>query len=138
MRALLKNDLFQDKDAVIKFMGPFYFVTHRPAQAKYWPVGPVRGFINWRRPFSLIAEYITDLRNVLLIWLYPTTQFHERFKVVDFSQFGIIPTSAIISKVVVEGDPAFLKINTLCTSFIFTLVKSDEGQWLINDIVEAF
>jgi CHAT domain-containing protein len=138
MRALLKYDLFKDKAAAIKLMGPFYFVTHRPAHAKFWPVGPVRGFINWRRPFSSTSEYIEALHGDSQVGLYLTPQFHQRLKMVDSSQFGLIPTSAVVSKVVVEGDLAFVKINTQYQAFIFTMTKAVDGQWLIDDIVEAF
>lgn len=138
MRTLLKDDFFKDKSAAIKLMGPFYFVTHRPAHAKYWPVGPVRGFINWRRPFSSTSEYIEALHGDSQVGLYLTSQFHERLKMVDSSQFGIIPTSAVITKVAVAGNLAFVKINTLYQAFIFTMTKAVDGQWLIDDIVEAF
>jgi CHAT domain-containing protein len=38
----------------------------------------------------------------------------------------------------VQGDLAFVKINTQYQAFIFTLTRSPVGQWLINDIVEAY
>lgn len=138
MRALLKDDIFKDKAAAIKLMGPFYFVTHRPAHAKYWPVGPVRGFINWRRPFSSTSEYIAALHGDAQVGLYLTPQFHERLKMVDSSQFGIIPTTAVVTKVTEAENLAFVKINTRCQAFIFTMTKAVDGQWLIDDIVEAF
>lgn len=138
MRALLKNDLFNDKAMAIKLMGPFYFVTHRPAHAQYWPVGPVRGFMNWRRPFTTIPSYIEALHGDPQVDLYLTPRFHQRLKMVDSSQFGIIPTSASVSKVAVQGNLAFVKITTRYQSFIYTLAKNAEDQWLIDDIVEAF
>ena len=138
MRWFLKNDHFDDKAKAIKLMGPFYFVTHRPAHAKYWPVGPVRGFINWRRPFSTTSAYIKALHGDPQVGMYLTPQFHQRLKMVDSSQFGMIPTSAVVTKVVVEGKLAFVKMNTRYQSFIYTLTKSLDGQWLIDDIVEAF
>lgn len=138
MRVLLKNDLFKDKAMAIKLMGPFYFVTHRPSGAMEWPVGPVRGFINWRRPFASTASYITALHEDPKVGLYLTPRFHERLKMVDSSQFGVIPTSAVISKVAIEGNLSFVKINTYYQSFVFTLTRSIDGRWLIDDIVEVF
>ncbi|MGC6466002.1 MAG: CHAT domain-containing protein [Akkermansiaceae bacterium] len=121
MRALLQNEAFKDKSLAIKLLGPFYFVTHRPAHAKYWPVAPVRGFINWRRPFPTTATYVAGLHEDPQVGLYLTPSFLQRLKMVDSSQFGIIPTSAVGHQVVTQGKVSFVKIKTAYQAFIFTL-----------------
>lgn len=137
MRSLLKNELFKDKAMAIKLLGPFYFVTHRPAHAQYWPVAPVRGFINWRRPWSTPAAYVAALHDAPEVPLYLTPRFHERLKMIDSSQFGLIPGSAVVSKVVTEGDLAFVKITTEYKWFIFSLIRGKDGRWLIDDLFEG-
>ncbi len=135
VRALLKDPAMSDRGMALNLLGPFIFVSHRPGAATDWPVGPIRGFLNWRRPLPT-HKYVQALKSDPEPGLYLTADFRQRLQAVDSPYFGLVPANARVLQVDREGDEAFIKVNALDKSLVFVTIKID-GRWMVDDIIET-
>ncbi len=136
IRGLLTDPQLDTREKDFHFLGPFVFVNNRPASAKDWPVGPVRGFINWRRPLA-IHKYVEALGKSPEVDLYLTPAFRKRLRTIDSPVFGLVPSHARILSVEVQDDTeAYITLSSGDKNVVFIVIKKD-GIWLIDDIIET-